>query len=433
MEIAGHYRSLAEGFRRLGHQATFVDTLGNCNQYENRSRGNWLLRWIDYLAARCQTARTVRRNRMWRLLIMLFKPPLFLYAVCRHDVFLLGHGTSFLSFYDLPLLKLLGKRVLVQFHGTDSRPRYLDAFFQRNSERPDVARLARQTRKQKRVLRRIDRWADVVINIGPQGHLHERPFVQWLRVGLPSCPDPLPERSEVFQPRAAGPVRILHCPSNPAGKGTPRIREMIEAVRRVRDVEYVEVVGQPNAVVLRELRRCDFVIDQVYADYAMAGFATEAAWFAKAVLVGGLAVDSWKRELPDEAHRPPTLYCYPDQMPEMLLRLIDDEKFRVELGRRARDFVETHWHPVKVAKKLLLAMEGRLSADWYVDPKDIRYIGGWGMPPERLRDVVTRMVEAHGPESLCVDDKPELQDEFRRLLRGEPLSLETGLASLNTR
>ena len=433
IEIAGHYQSLARGFRELGHKATFVDTIGNCNQYNHRSRHNLLLRIIDFCVARRQQCRNRRVGRMWRLLVVMLKPLLFFYAICTHDVFILGHNTSFLNFRDLPLLKFFGKRVIVQFHGTDGRLRYLDAFFQQNNEYPDVAWLQQQTRKQKWIIRQIDRWADVIINIGPQGHFHERPFVQWLRIGLPSCPEPLPERPDFRKHDTDRPVRILHCPSDPNGKGTPIIRELIEDVRRVRDIEYVEVIGQPNSVVVKELRECDFVIDQVYADYAMAGFATEAAWFGKVALVGGLAVDFWKRELPDEALRPPTLYCYPEQMCDMLLRLIDDEDFRLEQGRRVRDFVEANWTPVRVAEKILLALDNNLPSDWYVDPKDIRYIGGCGMPPERVHNIISRMVDEYGLKSLCVDDKPELKEMFRRLIHREPLPPETGLASLNTR
>jgi hypothetical protein len=420
IEIAGHYRSLAHGLRELGHKATFVDTIGNTYLYEGRSCSNPLLRLIDFCVSRRQRCRNRWAGRVWRALVIGLKPALFLWALGAHDVFIFSHNMSFLRFYDLPLLKLFGKKIVYQFHGSDGRPRYLDAYFLHNDPAPNPGWLARQTRKQKRI-----------INIGPLGHFHERPFVQWLRVGLLSCPLPLPQRIEPAPAAPDRPVRILHCPSTPAGKGTAIIRELIEDIRSCRSVEYIEVIGRPNAVVQDELRRCDFVIDQVYADYAMAGFATEAAWFAKPAVVGGLAVDSWQRELPDPAHRPPGLFCYPDQMRQAVLRMIDDAAFRLDLGRRARDFVEAHWTPEQVAEKILQALEGELSADWFVDPRDIRYIGGWGMPPPEVRDIVTRLVEAYGLGVLCVGDKPALEECFRRLLRREPLEAETGLASLH--
>ena len=56
--------------------------------------------------------------------------------------------------------------------------------------------------------------------------------------------------------------------------------------------------GQPNSVVLEQLARCDFIIDQLYADFPMPGFATEAAWFGKPAVTAGYALDLWKRTLP---------------------------------------------------------------------------------------------------------------------------------------
>jgi hypothetical protein len=428
IEIAGHYRALTDAFRQLGHKATFVDMYGNRNCYESRSRNNLLLHLIDYLVMKRQKCRGRWAGRAWRALLILLQPLLFVYAVCTHDVFILGHNTTFMGPMDLCLLKLCGKRIIAQFHGTDGRLRYIDAYFQNNAEKPDVTRLARHTRKQRRIIRSIDRWADVVVNIGPQGHLHTRPFVQWLRVGLPSSQSRQPMPSSDKRDSGA-PVRILHCPSNPIGKGTAIIRNLVAKAREIRSIEYVEVIGQPNSVVMDELRKCDFVIDQVYADYGMAGFATEAAWLGKPALVGGLAVDYWKQEL-CESLRPPSLYCYPKQMYEMMLKLIDDEEFRLELGRKARAFVESSWHPIKVAQKLLLALDNKLSPDWYVEAADISYIAGWGMPPERLKDIVSRMVRKHGIESLCVGDKPKVQSLFERLINGQPLPPETGLADL---
>lgn len=431
IEMAGHYRSLAYGLRKLGHRVTFVDTIGSRYLYEGRSRSNPLLWLVDFCISHSQRCRNKWIGRVWRGLVLCLKPALFLYALGTHDVFLFSHNTSFFHFYDLPILKFFGKKIIYQFHGSDGRPRYLDAFFLQNDPKPDLAWLNRQTRKQKWMIRRIDRWADVVINIGPQGHFHERPFIQWLRMGILSCPLPLPERIEPIFPAKNRPVRILHCPSNPTGKGTPLIRELIEEIKTQRGIEYVEVIGQPNAVVQEELRRCDFVIDQVYADYAMPGFTTEAAWFSKPAVVAGLAVDSWKRELPDSENRPPVLFCYPDQMREAILRMIDDTEFRFDLGKRARDFVEANWAPEKVAKKTLLALEGKLPPDWFVDPRDIRYIGGWGMPPERVRNIVMNLVEKYGMGVLCVQDKPALERVFRRLLCQEPLTPQTGLVCLS--
>jgi len=59
----------------------------------------------------------------------------------------------------------------------------------------------------------------------------------------------------------------------------------------------------PNHAVLEELGKCDFVIDQAFADYGMAGFATEAAWFGKTAVVGGYQSELWQSWLTDQDNR----------------------------------------------------------------------------------------------------------------------------------
>ena len=429
IEIAGHYRELAKGFRELGYDAVFVDTFGNCNKYEEQSPQDMLFRLFDSFARRRQNARRKLVSQFWRGMLILLKPLLFLYVLPQYDVFILGHNTSFLHFWDLPILKLFGKKIVYQFHGSDGRPRYLDGHFIRGNSMRDIHWLRRRTRKQIKIIGKIDRWADVIINIGPQGHFHRRPFVQWLRIGLASRPDQTVAATP--EPDSDRPVRILHCPSDPEGKGTAYIRTTIEEIKSRRNIEYIEVVGQPNSVVRDELQRCDFVVDQIYADYGMAGFATEAAWFSKPVIVGGWAVDYWKQRLGEDA-RPPSCYCYPHEFPDAILRMIDDVDYRIELGQKARKFVETHWHPKRIAEKILQALDGTLPADWIEDPRDIRYVAGWGMPREQVREIVSRFVETFGMSALGLDHQPQLVEIFRKMINNDYLPPETGMSEPST-
>ena len=55
-------------------------------------------------------------------------------------------------------------------------------------------------------------------------------------------------------------------------------------------LEYVEIVGQPNDIVLAEIARSAFVIDQLYSDTPMAGFAAEAARLGKPAIVCRLPI-----------------------------------------------------------------------------------------------------------------------------------------------
>lgn len=429
IEIAGHYRELTKGFEALGHRADFVDCFGNSNDYSKPSPKGFLPKMLAWCAKKRQSTQNSFWQKFWLLAAKPLKYSLFPFALFRYDIFIFGHNTSFIQSLELPILKFFGKKIVFQFHGTDGRPRYMDGFYLRCNPEPNLPWLLHQTQKQQKLIARIDRWADIVINIGPQGHFHRRPYLQWLRMGLPSKPSQAPDK--ITQPEAQSTgkaVRILHCPSSLAGKGTMTIRKLMEKLKATRNIEYVEITGQPNAVVQKELAKCDFVIDQLYADYAMAGFATEAAWFGKPTIVAGWAVDYWKQTLP-EHQIPPSHYCYPHELYDGLCKLVDDYEYRTNLGQKARAFVESNWAPADIAQRILDALDGKLDDTWYEDPQNIDYIAGWGMPQEHIRAIIVNFVKQFGLSALGVNDHPKLLQTYKSLINSEPLANTTGMQS----
>lgn len=63
-----------------------------------------------------------------------------------------------------------------------------------------------------------------------------------------------------------GLVKIVHAPSSPVTKGTALVRAAITRLKREGyQLEYIELIGVPNAVVLRTLRECHIVLNEFYA------------------------------------------------------------------------------------------------------------------------------------------------------------------------
>jgi glycosyltransferase involved in cell wall biosynthesis len=238
----------------------------------------------------------------------------------------------------------------------------------------------------------------------PYGFLHEQPVVAFLIIGIPRTPLATPPR-----PRSSGPVRIVHAPSHPVAKGTARIREAVEAVLASgRDVEYVELVGVPNEHVRHELARCDFVVDSAYSDTPMAGLAADAALFGRPTIVGGYAWDETRRFTRD-ADLPPSHCCNPRDLRAAIEMLVDDEEYRLELGRRAHAFVSERWSSTAVAERFLRLFDGPAPAEWLCDPREIRYLGGWGQSQRRSRELTRATIDVFGVGALQLRDKPELE------------------------
>lgn len=404
-EVAGYYRGLKSGFEELGVPCTFVDITSHRFLYGGSENG-LLVRGIRGLLSRPGRARQLLAHAL-RLL-------LFLRVIVRHDVFVFAFGRSLLPRnLDLPVLSLLGKRVICQFHGSDSRPPYVDGTEIQDPDAESIRRVAALAALKKSEMRRIDRWAHVIVDTPPQGLFHERPCVLWLRIGLPSRPSRVPAPPVAATPEPGKPVTILHSPSAPAAKGTPAIREAVERVRaKGLPVDLIEITGRPNSEVLDALERADFVIDQLYADYAMPGFATEAAWFGKAVIICGYAKGLWDSLLPVE-WIPPTYYCRPEEIESAIERMVRDSAFRLELGRRAREFVETKWHPRAIAERYVRLAKGDIPADWTFDPSRSTYWQGACLPEERVRAILRALISEAGIGALQLADKPDVERLFR--------------------
>lgn len=405
MEVAGYYRGLKAGFEELGVPCTFVNLGAHAFGYGGDDAGA-LVRAIR--SARTKGWLGMRASQALRF-------PLLWKMARTHDAFIFGFGNSLLPRNaDLEYLKRRGKKILFQFHGSDSRPPYLDGAA---ATLPGFSLHAcvRASQDRKRQLVHIGRYADAIVDIPPQAHFHERAYTLWLRVGI--CNRPARWPAEITF-RSNDPVRILHSPSNPAAKGTVEIERAVERLRgKGLRLELVKIHGRPNAEVLDELERCDFVVDQVWSDYAMPGLAVEAAWFGKPVVICGYAGPMWDALLePDD--RPPTLYRDPSELEASIERLATDATFRRDLGARARAFVETKWSPREVARRYLQILEGTAPKEWLIEPALNRYWQGVCQPAEVTRKRIADCIEMAGVASLQVGDKPDLQRVFEEAARG---------------
>lgn len=410
-EIAGCYNNLRKGFEELSVECDFITLNEHRFKYGQQQKSNFLIKLAKY-AAKKQSA-TPKSNLLlkvwWKSLHHLLRMILFIWALLKYDVFIFGYQSSFLFFYDLPILKLLQKKIIYRFNGSDSRPPYIDGFIGRNADLT-IENLIKRTWKQKNVLKKIEHYADVIISYPLYSHLHERPFVSSAFIGIPyELNNKFPLNEKVSNKNN---IRILHSPSYPEAKGTPRIRQAIKSLQaRGYPIAFIEITGKPNVTVLNELAHCDFIIDQLYSDTPMAAFATEAAFLGKPAIVGGYCQEEIRGIYPAD-NIPPVHFCHPDEIEEAIEKLILDEEYRMKLGRMAKQFVEIHRSPKTVAKRFLQLIEGDIPKDWLFNPKDIRYLYGGGLSESRVKKLIGEVIEAGGKDALQLSDKRELERMF---------------------
>jgi hypothetical protein len=207
-------------------------------------------------------------------------------------------------------------------------------------------------------------------------------------------------------------VQILHSPTHPLAKGTPEIREAIHRVKeRGYEVDYVEAVNLPNAEVLRKVAECDFVVDQIYSDTPLAGFATEAASLGKPAVVGGYGLDTLKHYVPEGMYAP-SRTCHPTVLEDAIEELVRDPDARMRLGKAAGAFVRDQWNVVKVAQRYIRLLARDIPAEWWTDPESIRYVYGGGLSRETASEVVGGLVRTRGVRALHLSHRPALEKAF---------------------
>ncbi len=424
-EVAGYYTNLKKGFDEIGVKSYFFSIDAHPFNYGNEEKKhNPYMRLMTFILSRKVAAKKKKSicELWWTLLLVMILFPLRLallvWSLFWCDVFVFHgtssffHGTSsFFEMYDLPLLKLFRKQIVWVFHGSDTRPSYINGSSITRDYGCSIEKCAGIAKKQKKWVKRIEHYADVIISHPPSSHFSEKKFVRYLSIGNPfysKC-------CRNYDDAIAGEnrkLRIVHAPSFSEFKGSGVFRNIIRKLQRKGySIEFIEIVGKANREVLKELDDCDFVIDQLYSDTVMAGLSTEASFFGKPAVVGGYASFDDMGILPG-VPVPPTEYHHPDNIESAIEKLITDHDYRIELGEKARRFVQKQWAPEKVAERFLRVINDDYPEEWLYDPKDIRYVHGCGISEQNEKLLLERFIGYTGKEGLCLSDKPELENKI---------------------
>lgn len=409
-EIAGYYSGLKKGFDEIGVESNFVTIRSHHFKYHANEASNFLIRAIKRLNRSNPTLKANRATRLRHsLLSKLILFPLFIWALWKHDVFIFGQMSTFFNYKELPILKLFGKKIIHVFHGGDSRPPYICGSFVLTFPEWNIEQWIEYTRQRKEAIKTIERYSDARLGLLAFAQLAEKPFVSVLRVGLPIVPNKTRFGTNSPDPSVA---RIIHCPSDPQFKGTDRIRQ---AVANLKDkgyqLEFVEITNQPNQTALEEIAKSDFVIDQLYSDSPMASVATEAAFLGKPAVIGGYAPEIIIQAL-GSGEMPPSIFCHPDEIEKTIESLLRDKDRTRRLGEKAKQFVEENWAPSKVAERYLKIINNEVPQSWIFDPRSCRHVHGCGLPEEKAKEMVRKIIEAGGRQALQLSDKPELETMF---------------------
>jgi glycosyltransferase involved in cell wall biosynthesis len=444
-ETSGYCAGLKRGFDEIGIPAVSFMITENRFQFGDSGRGRLLASICAILkkreALQAQAEKTASRAvklgcALRRLALALAQNAVWLavvvWAVAKFDVFVLQGRTSFINvfrfpvkprFLDLAVLKLFRKKIIYVFHGTDSRPAYINGAI--GTRRLNARQLIQYGRRQARDVRTIEKYADAILHYPLNTHFHRKRIISHEFIGRPvfiahAIGEPKPAEAGLS-------VKIVHAPSDPVGKGSERIREIIERLRQKgHPIDFIELVDKTNEEVKDSLQKCDFLVDQLYYDVAISYLATEAAFLGKPAVIGSYAKDELPKTAPG-AVWPPVHMCAPDDMEQAIEKMITDSKLRRRLGAQAREFVEKHYGPKRVAENFLRVIGQDVPREWLFDPNSLEYCHGYGYTEEKVKEVIRGVVQEGGESALSLDGKPALKQRMLRFAFDERPVIAPGL------
>jgi hypothetical protein len=283
-------------------------------------------------------------------------------AAREYDVFHFNWGMTLFDYWlwnvnclELPLLKRMGKRIVVTFQGCDARMKTWSRTHLATSacrecdvrwctERVDEIRQAR--------IKKIFFYADQVFALNPD-LLHFLPGAEFLPYASVDATEWVPSQNTGSWKHGTRPLRMLHLPTNRSIKGTRYIEAACERLRQDGfAVELTVVENAPHARVRELIEATDVVVDQLLIGWYGA-VAVEAMALEKPVFCY-LREEDLKRFVPFH-EQIPILRTTKETLADDVRGFMMNGSEGREIGAAGRAFVRRYHDPLQIARRTILA------------------------------------------------------------------------------
>lgn len=409
-EVANYYTNLCKGFKELDIEFYFISYGKNIRNYDiadDKFFDQKIIHWV---------VEKIQKNKMNKIIYYPFffviRLYLFIKYLIKCNVFIFSYNASFLWLIDLPILKFFNKTIIYSYHGSDSRPPYLNGNYIKNNFSIEfVKKFTYEIYKKNKF---IEKYADFIIGYPATCQFFSRIMINTLWIGLPI--DLQHKKLAIIQKESSS-IKIIHAPSSRKAKGSDYFKKIIlELKNEGYKISYEELYNVPNNEVLNKIQNSDLVLDELYSDTTMAGLATEAAFFGVPSIVGGYH-DNISKDL-KYMSLPPSKYVDPDLIKKALIELIVSKDERQSLGKSAKEFVKKNWTPLLVAKKyLMLIKKEKLPEIAYYHQDDVVSFYGWAVNKRDLKNFLKEYIGKFGKEGLFLSHNKKLEKKILNFIQ----------------
>ena len=410
-EVAGYFSNLKKGFEEIGVNCAFLNLGGNPFNYDLGNNPKWVTA-LNLVGEKVGTkfSKSFILRAIWLLIFQnIFGFFAFFIAIFRYDVFIFGSHSSFFFFLDYIILKLLGKKIICVYLGSDTRPIFLNGYA--FTGKGNIKALRTITKFQKLVINFSESFSDISINHPPSAQFHKKEFVKSISIGIPTLVPSLKAKPAINKK-----IKIIHCPSKDLPKGSHLFAEIIQRLKLKYDIEYIKASGIPHQEVLNLISTADIALDEFYSDTPLAVFASECASQKVPVVVGSYYINDIKSDY-NEKTLPPSAFVHPNDIEKTIEELILDQEKRKKLGEEAFNFVQNNWSASTVAKRYIKLINNDYPNEWIYNPNNNKYLYGCGLSKEQLLINLKKFSKGKkGSNVFFLKDKPLINDEYLKII-----------------
>ena len=412
-EIAGYYSLLQKGLVERGVCCKFVQIKSNKFDYNNIPNGLF----IDIVNKISKKTYKFKDKSLflkviWKMMSIALSYLVFIVSLFNTTHYIFGFSTSFLPLnLDIAILRLLGKKVIFIFHGSDSRPGYLDyGMLTKFGGKPRLQkRFAKEIRIQKRKIDYINRYSNWIVDSPFTSYFHSGKIINWFSIGLPTTDSCLGKG--VNMPDK---FKILHAPSSSEVKGTILIEEAISKYKG--RIEYVKLEGVSNDAVKICLQEVDFIVDQAYSDTPCATLTMEAAALGVPSIVAGESFHDPEYFKATGLTEWPSYVCAPEEIGKSIERFLQEPKLRKKVIEAATR-LSHEWNYLKLADRFIKVFNNDIPSEWIFEPEKLSVFQlGCGVKRERVIDAITLLVNSQGIDVLQLNDKVIVMEAINKML-----------------
>jgi hypothetical protein len=266
----------------------------------------------------------------------------FVRCIIRYDIFHLHFGRSLLPRNaDLPILKLIGKKVIMHYWGDDIRQNDVAAGYTcLNVEELRQIYPYKNDDDIREKINKIEKYINRSI-VGDYSLQNYSPRSMVVKQAID-----LDKWQYIGAKGKIGKLRIVHAPSSREVKGTKFILPVISRLKEEGyDIDFVLLENMNNTRVRQICEGADIVIDQLLLEsYGI--FAVECMALGKPVLC---RIDEHFEKCYLDL---PIINTNPENLYDNLRRLIEDPDLREEIGERSRRYVENTHDSKFIARRL---------------------------------------------------------------------------------